>query len=161
MMKETTIPVAGWSYLADPVRVSLTHCHLLDRGGSDEEAEDFGDEPEIAVSLGLLRRSALHLSVALRVQTPDDAPVHLDVTYTADYEMDEGVSEEQRDTEWRHIAYSVSPGLLYPYLRELISNITSRWRGGPIVLPLIPLPIPVPEDARVIPQLEEPEPGGG
>ena len=148
---ETETRVSRASFLAFAKRIVLDHVHFAATDASDDEIKAFIDDWEVLVGLRLVRHSPIHLDVTLSVAVPEGAPLMLEVSYVVEYEMNPNVPEEERDAEWLAIAYQIAPGLLYPYLREMVSNITSRWRGGPLALPLIPLPIAYPEDEVAVP----------
>lgn len=138
-----------------PVRATRTL--LLQCSFFDNFSEHGLDDSDLGVIVGLdlMRVSASVLGVVLRVSTPDDSPYELDVSYAVEYEADETLTEEDRDAAWRALAFNSAPPLLYTYIRELVSNLTSRASHGPMTLPLLPLPIYVPEEEQVIPEAPE------
>lgn len=140
--------VERWSYRVRPTRVFLLHLHFNDAG---EPPEGMPEMSAFEVDLGLARPNPLQLSVALTVATAEDSPLSMTVTYAADYEMNALVPEDKRDEEWKHTAYYLAPGLLYPYIREMYTNVTSRWVGGPVSLPFLPIPLHIPDDKQAIP----------
>ena len=150
-------------YPVRPVRVYLTHAHFYD---PEDTPPSFSERTGFHVSLELERPGPLNLVVALTVSTERDAPAQLTCTYAAEYEMNPAFNEELRDEMLTLVAYNLGPRLLYTYVREFITNVTARWRGEPLILPLSPLPItqghdeipPAPEDGSYqLPLIDEGE----
>lgn len=148
-----TTQVQRWSYLVHPVRVFLVQASYGDRAGPYKELElpPGGNEAAYEITVGVFRPSPLRLTTVLSFETAPDDPVDLLVRYAAEFEMHEAVPEPERDREWREIVLHVAPGLLYPYLRETVTNLMARGRGLELVLPLIPLPLSFEEDDFEIP----------
>lgn len=142
------------SFPVVPVRIFLVDCEFTDKFVYDVESEhsQFPDDAAFEVELSLIRLDALALAVIMTVLTGEDAPFSARVSYAVEYEMDARIPEENREEEWRKIAYVVAPPLLYTYIREFYSNLTSRWRGGIVALPLLPLPLRFDEDERIVPE---------
>jgi preprotein translocase subunit SecB len=130
------------------MRVYLTESHIAERDYVDDEQP----EGDFSVSISLMRYSPIHMGVSLTVETLPESPLALRVTYAADYEMHPSMPEDQRDSEWRHVAYYLAPSLLYPYIREHVSSITSRMRLVPLHLPFVPIPLQIPEEEMLVPE---------
>jgi preprotein translocase subunit SecB len=123
-----------------PMRVYLSHAHFYD---PEDTPEYFPEEAAFRVNLDLQRPEPLVLKVALSVTTEgDEAPLQLTCTYVAEYEMSASVPDAERERLWQDVVHGSAPRLLYPYVREFYSNITSRWRGGAFTLPHTPFPFP-------------------
>lgn len=125
--------VTGMKGSAQPVAFTLHEAIFQDRFLSVEEEEQLPEFAGFDFSLALDRPSPRRLVVALGFALDDGFPYDVSVTYAAHFEMDESVSEE----EWKDIAYRVAPALIYPYIRELVSNLTSRWYEPELVLPYV------------------------
>lgn len=121
--------------MAQPVAVTLHQVLFSDRFLTEEEAEQLPEFAGFTFSLALDRPDPLHLNVALTFSAEEELPYDLEVTYGAHFEMSPSVPEGRRDEEWEHIAFRVAPPLLYPYIREIVSNLTSRWYEPALVLP--------------------------
>lgn len=120
---------------AQPVAFTLHEVLFADRFLSVEEEEQLPEFAGFGFSLALDRPSPRRLVVALTFSVDEELPYDLGVTYAAHFEMDESVPEESREEEWKDVAYRTAPALIYPYIRELVSNLTSRWYDPALVLP--------------------------
>lgn len=138
------------SFHTRPLRIFLVRSIFAERSGPLEEPKRLSGDQGILVGIGLFRPSYHRLIISLTVEVEEDAPFDLDVTYAVEFEMNEEVADEDQDYLWKHVAAHVAPGLLYPYVREAVTHLTSRWRGDTFSLPLIPLPA-LPEDEIAIP----------
>lgn len=119
--------------------VTLHHAHFADRfvsGGEAALPEDAGFSLDLAVARPARRR----LSVAITLTGGPGLPYELSVVYAAHFEMDESVPRERWDAAWRDVAYVRAPAILFPYLREIVWNLTSRWwkDAEPLLLPADP-----------------------
>lgn len=142
-----------------PHRVYLVSCSFDDTGAAG--AESWHPEGSVfAFGLGFERPAPLELVVFMSVtletersQEEEDekqgkeverenrAPFDLSVTYAAEFEIHESIPDERREEVLRLIGYRFGPQLLYTYIREFYTNVTSRWRGTPLVLPFLPIPL--------------------
>lgn len=153
---EHSLILEQWSYHVRPLRMYLVHVHF-DSSSEEPELEHEMDEapppPEgtFRVRLGLVRLAAMELSVELTVETSSASPVLFSMTYAADFQMHPGLPEAHREDVWRHVAYYLAPRLLYPYVRELITNLTSRVLSAPIALPFSPIPLNIPASEQFVP----------
>lgn len=109
------------------------------------------DHARLSVDLELVRTSPLHLTVALTLQGTSGLPYLLRVVYVADFEMDADVPEDRRDEAWREAAFVRAPRVLYPYVRELVANLTARAEDAPLLLPDDPDALGLPADGVPIP----------
>ena len=153
---EHSLVLDQWGYHVRPLRMYLVHVHFdssLPEGEPENDPEEAAPLPEGAfvVRLGLVRLAAMELSVELTVETPSAVPVMFSMTYAADFEMHPGLPEAHREAMWRHVAYYLAPRSLYPYIRELVTNLTSRVPGGPILLPFSPIPLNIPVSEQFVP----------
>lgn len=143
-----SIVVDALSYpVVRPTRVYLVDAHFND----PFVAETLPGQSAFLVDLELSRPSELELSVALTVATAEDSPYQLSITYAADFTMSDEVLEGSREDMWRYAAYELAPSLLYPYIREAFSSVTSRSRLGVEALPFLPIPLETPEEDQEIP----------
>jgi preprotein translocase subunit SecB len=146
------ITVEEGDYAVVMRRLFLDHVHFLDRT-QGEEPQSPTAGTAVQVSLGLTRLSASRMIVALSAANAEDAPYQVSVTYAAEYEALKELPEEELDRVWRHLAVQIAPGVLYPYLRELITNLTSRSAAYTLNLPLIPLPLGIQEEDLQLPEI--------
>ena len=147
------VKVAEGDYIILTRRIYLAHAHFVDLQGPEFTSSDEPTATEIQVSLGLTRPSESEMVVALTADTLPGTPYDISVTYAADYEIAATVPPAERDEHWRHLALQIAPGVLYPYLREFVTNLTSRSRAFTLNLPLIPLPLGVGESDFHLPEV--------
>jgi len=131
--------------------VSLDHVLLSDGGPSRDAAGEAPENARFHLDLQVARPSPLHLRVALELSGESGLPYDLQVVYAADFEIDAAVPPAQREAEWRDIAFRRAPALLFPYVRELVASLTSRWGDTPLLLPDDPDLVDFTRDARDIP----------
>lgn len=130
-----------------PTRLFLVDAHFRDPFVADGVLE----RGAFLVDLRLSRGAELELTVILTISTDDDSPYELSVSYAADFSMADQVNAAVRDSVWRYAAYELAPSLLYPYIREAFTSLTSRSRLGPEALPFLPIPLEIPEAEQEIP----------
>ncbi len=143
--------ISDADFPVQPVRVFMVESRFAERVGINEEPWPLPDVYGVFANLLLYRLSVLRLVVALAVQTGEDAPFEVSVTYAGEFLMDEAVAEEHREAVWRNVAFYMAPRLLYPYAREAAQNLTSRWRGEPFTLPFVPVPLDFSEEEMIVP----------
>jgi hypothetical protein len=132
--------VGPWSYVVRPVRIFLVNTSFSERSGPLEEPGRINEQQGIYVDWGVFRVSISRLILSLTVRVGEDAPFNLLITYAAEFEMDKDTPAEDHEETWKRVVGQTGPGLLYPYVREAVTDLTNRWRGEPFSLPLIPLP---------------------
>ncbi len=120
---------------AQPVAFTLHEAIFADKFLSAQEEEQLAEFAGFDFGLQLDRPTPHRLVVALTFSMDQDLPYSVGVTYAAHFEMDESVPEESREEEWKEVAYRIGPALIYPYIRELVTNLTSRWYDPALVLP--------------------------
>jgi preprotein translocase subunit SecB len=132
--------------MEDPVRTSLARAgvsltdvtlhHVLfsDRNPPAGEPDDPPEYAGFSLELEAVRASALHLAVALTLSARSGLPFELSVTYAAHFEMDASIPAQRRDAVWRDVSRR-APEILFPYIRELVTNLTARWGEAPLLLP--------------------------
>ena len=152
--------ISARDYPVVPLRVFLAHCHFNDNGPAAEEVA-FPEETDFLTGLVFARPSARILGVAMRLTTTEASPVTIDITYAAEFEVNSEVTDEERERLFETVGYDTAPALLYTYIREFFSNLTARWRGGPVALPLLPLPPYAKGERPPIPTSEAPPQGRG
>ena len=133
--------------------VSLAEAWFRDRTVDPDfdPAETGHDGGVFQVGIALARPAPRVLAVAVTLATGDDAPVEVSVKYVAEFEVDAGVPEDERDRELRAAAFSAAPALLYPHLRETFINLSMRGRGRPVLLPMPTLDLSFAEEEMAIP----------
>ena len=129
------IPEAG----IQPVAFTLQHVHFSDKYLTDEEVEKLPEAAEYSFDLEVARADSLGLGVALTFSVGEDLPYDLVVAYAGHFQMNESVPEDRREEEWREFALKTAPTLIYPYVREIVSNLTSRWYDAAVELPYVPV----------------------
>lgn len=119
--------------------VTLHHAHFADRF-VDDAARALAEGAGFSLDLAVARTSPRRLSVAITLTGGTGLPYDLSVTYAAHFEMRGSVPRERWDAEWRDAAYVRAPAILFPYLREIVWNLTSRWwkDAEPLLLPADP-----------------------
>jgi len=133
-------------------RVYLVDCAFKDERQADAETWS-PNGTSFSFGLGFERPAPLMLNVFFNVSTDsEDAPFSLSVTYAAEFDIHEIVPDDRREDVLRYVGYDLAPRLLYVYIREMFTNVTSRWRGNPVVLPLLPVPMRVEGEEEPIPE---------
>ncbi len=151
-------PVDWTGYPVVPSRIRLVVAQFVDNEAiPDEACTGFAANPQLFERLLLARSSPVNLSAAIEVTTAEEAPAFLRVMYAIDFALSAEMPEDERENLLRVSAYYIAPRTIYPYLREFVSNLTKRWRGGEILLPYFPIPIPPSEDGELI--VPPPPPG--
>ena len=130
-----------------PTRLFLVDAHFRDPFIADPSLE----RGAFLVDLSLSRGSELELTVILTISTDEDSPYELSVSYAADFSMADQVDVAARESIWRNAAYELAPSLLYPYIREAFTSLTSRSRLEPEALPFLPIPLQIPQEEQEIP----------
>ena len=133
--------------------ISLDHVLLSDREPADDAAGEAPESARFSLDLQVVRPSPLRLRVALELAGESGLPYDLQVVYAADFEMDDAVPPARREAEWRDVAFRRAPALLFPYVRELVASLTSRWGDAPLLLPDDPELVDFTPDAYDIPPL--------
>ena len=118
--------------------VSLHHALFTDRYLFNGEWERGDEYAGFSLGLQVVRTSPLHLSVALTLSSESGLPFDLAVTYAAHFRMEASVPAGEREGVWREVAFQQAPDLVFPYIRELVSNLTCRWGEAPLILPAAP-----------------------
>lgn len=133
-------------YHVVPERIFLVESTFADRSGPATEPEPVPEDFGIVISIGLHRLSRLRLTVALSVAcVGEDSPFDLSVTYAGQFRMHDTVPSDAVERLWGYIANDLAIKLLYPYLRQAVSELTDKWRGDKLYLPFIPIPLELPE----------------
>lgn len=140
--------------------VTLQKAHFSGRYPGAEAASRPAPTLGFGMELEVSRPAALRLSVALTVFGEEGLPYNLLATYAAHFAMHPSVPEASREAEWREVAFRRAPALLYPYVREVIANLTGRGAHPPLLLPELPEPLDFSADEHRLP-LPPWEPAGG
>lgn len=69
--------------------------------------------------------------------------------------MEEDFPEDSIEENWKRFAAHLAPVILYPYVREFISDITNRGRGASLTLPVLYVGRGLDPDTLELPQPEE------
>jgi preprotein translocase subunit SecB len=134
-----------------PERIFLVQSSFADRSGPADEPDSLSDNVELLISLGLHRLSKYRLTVAVSAAyAGEDAPFDLAVTYAAQFRMHDTVPSDAVEELWEYIARDLAVKLLYPYLRQAVSELTEKWRGDKVYLPFIPIPLELEDDEEFV-----------
>jgi preprotein translocase subunit SecB len=119
-------------------RVYLVHARFLDTVGP--EAVDATGVTDAGFSLSMLfgrPSSWRRLTIAIGVVFDIEHPFRLEVMYAGEFEMSDEVLVDDRESHWRKVAAQLAPVILYPYIREVVHNLTGRSQSGELVLPVL------------------------
>jgi len=119
------------------VRLLSLSAKLLEEP-SDELDVDLNIEPRLAASEGLNGTCCLEVSVAA-AGGGKGAPtfgLSLEACVAGDFEADQELEERL----WKEFAECQAVYLLWPYVRELVSNVTVRMDLPPLCLPVLNIP---------------------
>ena len=155
MPRSVKVAVQREGYHVTPTALYLVESTFIDSLPPDEAPGEWDDALEMEASLSLFRHSLRKMTVALSVESTEDAPVEFAVIYAGDFVMSEALAGGETEQAWQDLAFDTAPALLYPYIRAEISRLTSQSRRGLLVLPFQPLPVRRPAD------FELPEPPDG
>lgn len=125
------------SFRASTEDIFLVHARFLDRAGPSREVAPLPAEVGMALNLAFHRHSLRRMVIALGVTIPLDHPYSIEVMYAGDFVMADDVGASDVEDEWRRTAAQLAPIVLYPYLRELISDLTRRSQAEPLTLPVL------------------------
>ncbi|HEX5725614.1 MAG TPA: hypothetical protein VFX98_09120 [Longimicrobiaceae bacterium] len=120
------------------LRVFLQEARFAEKPPAEVPAPRRGEVLGFGTQLEVSRPAALELVVALTFSGDEGLPYRFLVTYAAGYELDGSVPAAERDEAWLDAAATRAPALLYPYVRELVANLTARRGDLPLLLPEIP-----------------------
>lgn len=130
------------AYYVVPERIFLVESRFADRSGPAAEPDPLPEDSGFLVSMGLHRLSRLTLTVALSVSYGgEDVPFDLYITYAGQFRMRDTVPADAVEPLWGYIARDLAVKLLYPYIRQAVSEMTEKWRGDKVFLPFLPLPL--------------------
>jgi hypothetical protein len=157
-------------YYVVPERIFLAQSKFADRAGPLGEPDALPDDLGFFISLGMHRLSRYRLTVAVTVAyDEEDAPFDLSVTYAAEFRMHDTVPSDAIEGLWKYVAQDLAVKVLYPYLRQAVSELTDKWRGDKVYLPFIPIPldeeegvefvVPLPADAAQVSLVDQLEAG--
>jgi hypothetical protein len=131
-------------YDVQPERVFLLEVNIRTSGFaiSDDEIEGREiEEGEIGVLLTLGRPTERTLVVCITLEFENSRWYEGTTTYGAEFRMAEHVPPEAMESTWRYVASELAPITLYPFLREVLLNVTGRTLAPKLVLPFAPLPL--------------------
>jgi preprotein translocase subunit SecB len=129
-------------YHVVPERIFLVDSTFADRSGPRDEPAPIPDDLGIVISVALHRLGRFRLTVAVTIATVgEDSPFDLSVTYAGQFRMHDTVPADNIEPLWGYIARDLAIKVLYPYLRQAVSELTDRWRGEKLFLPFIPIPL--------------------
>jgi hypothetical protein len=133
-------------YDVQPERIFLLEVnirHLVESSGFTPAQEGEIEEGEIGVVLTLGRPSDRTLLVCITLQIENSRWYEGATTYGAEFRMGEDVPPEAMESTWRYVVSQLAPITLYPFLREILLNVTSRTLAPKLVLPFAPLPLEI------------------
>jgi len=131
-------PIILTAYRVQLEEVYLLHARYLDTVSPQlTEVPELPDEFPVNLSLAFDRATWNRLSVALTVDLAISRPLRIEVSYAGVFVLQPEVRRRDADSVFRKAAAEVAPVVLYPYIRETISNLTLRGRSGGIVVPIL------------------------
>lgn len=125
------------NFRASAQHIFLVHARFLDRGGPSRDVVARPQEVEMALSLAFHRHSSRRMVIALGVTVPLDYPYSIEVMYAGDFALADDVDAGDVEDEWRRTAAELAPIVLYPYVRELVSDLTRRSQAEQLTLPVL------------------------
>lgn len=97
-------------------------------------------EGSVKINLRLYRLSRERLGVELSAQVEDIPSLHVNATYRAMFELEQPPeSDREVENAVRNIGVQLGPRVLYPFVREVISDVTLRAGLSPFILPIVNL----------------------
>lgn len=98
-------------------------------------------EGEVGVTVTLARVEERVLVVAITLSLENNPWYEGHATYAGRFHMSEAVPPEEMEQAWQYVASELAPITLYPFLRELLLNLTGRTLAPSVVLPFAPVPL--------------------
>jgi preprotein translocase subunit SecB len=141
-MKASVTPT---SYAVRIRNVQLLHVSFdVVAGAPSNLVSEYAEGPEVELELFVNRPAKHSLGIIFSVSSVADAPIRFRVAYAAEFQVRAGEGADSQlplKTRLRGIAADVGPSMLYPYVRELLADLSGRAQVGPILLPFVPIPI--------------------
>lgn len=132
-MDESPLDAAERGIGVSVVSVALVTCVLERIQILSGETQD--DALDITFKLGLGRPSGNELVVQMTFRFERLHGLRLELTYGVHFRRTAPVEDEDR--YWRDVATQVAPVVLYPYVRETVTALTSRAAVPPVILPIV------------------------
>lgn len=125
------------AFKANVHNVYLLHARFLEGVQPSEPIPPLPQELEIGLNLAFARRSVRELTIALGVTVPMTRPYSVEVMYAGDFALSDSVPDEEVEAHWRQTAATLAPIVLYPYIRELVADLTRRSQAEDLTLPVL------------------------
>jgi preprotein translocase subunit SecB len=136
--------------------VYLVHCHFIDRDSPESDPSPVVmDEVPFSIKFAFVRPSLRKLVMAMICQIETEKPYALEVMYAGAFLMEESFPIDSIETTWKSFAAEVAPVILYPYVREFVSDLTTRGRAASLTLPVLYVGLGLDPDTLILPQPEE------
>jgi preprotein translocase subunit SecB len=124
-------------FRAQVEEIFLVHARFLDPSPPRGPAESVPDGAGVTVAIALDRQELRRITVAVSAHLEVHQPYRVEVVYAAVIRLADDVPEDQVDAYLRQCAGVLAPVVLFPFIREIVVNLTSRSRSGPFVLPIV------------------------
>lgn len=115
----------------------LVHARFLDKVRPYKAVPVLPDELAVDMSVSFARGSLRELTVALGVTVPLNTPYVVEAMYAAAFVLSDDIAEADVEEHWKQTATRLAPLVLYPFLREVVSDLTRRSKAEPITLPIL------------------------
>lgn len=157
-MSDPTAPLRLGNFRVRLRNAYLVHALFADTQSPYVQPAAPANEVPVELRIGLFRPSQTLLTVAVTVTVQLEEPFEVQATYAGEFELDEDVAEDDQERTLQICAAQLAPLVLYPYLRETVMNLTSRARGDTAVLPILSFATTNPEDIKIPPPINAPDP---
>jgi preprotein translocase subunit SecB len=117
--------------------IFLVHARFLDSTPPHGAAEPLPDDAGVTISIALDRQELRRITIAISAHVEFQTPYRVEVIYAAVFRLSDDVSEDAVDDYLRQCAAVLAPVVLYPFIREIVMNLTSRSRSGGFVMPVV------------------------
>jgi preprotein translocase subunit SecB len=118
--------------------IYLVHCHFVDRDRPDSEPSPvILDEVPLSMRFAFVRPNPRKLVMAMICEIETEKPYSLEVMYAGEFTMDDDFPEDAIEDTWKTFSAEVAPIILYPYVREFVSELTNRGRAASLTLPVL------------------------
>lgn len=133
MMEIRQVP----EFRAQVEEIFLVHARFLDPTPPREPAKPIPEEAGVTVSIALDRHALRRITVVVSAHVEFQNPYRVEVIYGAVMSLADDVPDDSIDDYLRQCAGVLAPVVLYPFIRELVTNLTSRSRSGGFLLPVV------------------------
>lgn len=117
--------------------VFLVHARFLDTESTGEARTPVPVNTPVSLTLAFHRHALNRLTIALAVEAEFSKPYRIEVIYAGTFRLTDEVPPDEIEESWKRCAAQVAPIVLYPFVREIMANLSSRGRSEPLVLPIL------------------------